>query len=240
MNELSIIVPYDASTLTLSDFIDDLSAYLMENPGDIDIIIVANESAGFNQEIVRKIRGKYPWLKFKILLRHNCHGYGSLVRFGMAYSSSRYVVVVSPYGEDDLSIIGQMLKKMREGAQLVQTMRLDNESDRRIESLRFRAYQNIYRRMIKVLLGYEIKDSTYMFKMFDRPLALALGLSRNGYSISPEITLKVLLAGGKISYISSRMKLAPINKNFKLYKEGFGFGWVLWRSFLHRLGILWF
>jgi len=240
MNELSIIVPYEASTETLPAFIDDLSTYLMENPADIDVIVVANESAGLNQADLKALRSKYPWLKFNILLRKKYHAYGALVRFGIAYSSSRYVLVISPYGEDDLSVIGQMLKEMRQGAQLVQTTRVANERDRRIESVRFRAYQDIYRFLIRVLLGCSIKDSTYMFKMFDRPLVQALGLSQNGYSISPEITLKVFLAGGKISSISSTMKIAPINQNFKLYREGLGFGWVLWQGFLHRVGIAWF
>ena len=240
MNELSVVVPYDASTETLFSFIDELSFYLMENPGDVDVIIVANESTGLGQESVKRIRGKYPWLKFSVLLRKKHHEYGALVRFGIAYSLSLYVVVVSPYGENDISIIGQMLGQMRRGVQLVQTTRLVNEGDRRLESLKFRVYQGIYRFWVTVLLGQRIKDSTYMFKMFDRVMVQTLGLSQNGYSISPEITLKVLLAGGRISTMSSKMKTAPINRNFKLYREGLGFGWVLLRGLLHRGGLKWF
>ena len=40
MNELSIIVPCLASIEGLPEFIDELVEYLMENPGDVETIVV--------------------------------------------------------------------------------------------------------------------------------------------------------------------------------------------------------
>ena len=68
----------------------------------------------------------------------------------------------------------------------------------------------------------------------------ALGLTQNGYSICPEITLKALLANGKVAYVSSVMKPSPLNKDFNLAREGLGYLWLLVRGFGHRMGILWF
>jgi len=240
MNELSVVIPYLSKTEALPTFLDELATYLMENPADVDVIIVANEDTDLDQYSVKQLRSKYSWLKLTILKRKRYRGYGSLMRFGIAYSTSRYVVLLSAYGDDDVGMISRMLKEIRKGAQLVQATRLPNEADRRIVSLKFRIYQNIYRFLIRILLCADIKDSSYSFKMFDRIFIQGLGLTQNGYSVSPEITLKTLLAEGKIVYISSKMKVAPINKNFKLYREGLGFVWLLVRGMFHRFGILWF
>ena len=113
MNELSVIIPCIYSVKMLPRLIDELAVYLMSNPADVDIIIVINERVQSAGHIVHYVDRKYPWLKFEMLQRKGSqHGYGALARFGMAYSTSRYAVLISPYGEDDISIIFQMWNKL--------------------------------------------------------------------------------------------------------------------------------
>jgi len=241
MNELSIIIPCLFSTDMLPQFIDKLAVYLMSNPSDTDLIVVANENAISTHSIIEYVRGKYPWLRFEMIQRvGKARSYGALCRFGIAYSTSRYFVLVSPYGEDDMSTIPQMLNKIRKGAQVVQATRYSSTDDARQVPLKFHIYQYIYRSLVRLLLGLGISDSTYGFKMVDRVFIQALGLTQNGYGICPEITLKALLAGAKVEYISSTFKTSPMHKDFKLYKEGIGYLWLLIRGFAHRIGILWF
>ena len=241
MNELSILVPCPSSVDIPLGFMDVLSKYLMGNPADVEIIIVTNENAGSLTSIADYIRTKHPWLKLRLLQKKGeSNPYGALVRFGLAHSSSRYAVLVSPYGEDDISIINKMLGVIRKGAQVVQVNRYSTPEDWKTVQLRFRIYQYAYRFLTKLMIGLKISDSTYGFKMFDRVFIQSLGLMQNGYSICPEITLKALLAGGKVEYISSRFKTTPFNKGFRLYKEGTGYAWLLVRGFFHRIGIFWF
>lgn len=243
MNELSIIVPYPALVdNVLSDFVDVLSKYLMENPADVEIIFVSNENAGSIMSIADYIQKKYPWLKFRLLQKKGeSNPYGALIRFGLAHSSSRYAVLVSPYGEDDISIINKMLGAMRKGAQVVQVNRHSSPEDSETVQYKFRAYQHIYRSLTRCFLGLKVSDSTYGFKMFDRIFIQSLGLTQNSRSISPEITLKGLLAGGRIEYLSSGMKEGRIGGKFKLHKDGPGYFWLLIRGFFHRARtILWF
>lgn len=241
MNELSVIVPCVSTSEPLPHCIDELARYLMENPGDVDLIIVTNPSASSPEKILEYGRTKYPWLKLTVLQRSgNSVSFGALVRFGAAHSASRYAVIVSPYGEDDLSIIPIMISKIRNGAQVVQATRYTKPEDARKVQLLFRFYQIIYRFLTKMLLGVKITDSTYGFKMFDRAFIQALGLTQNGYSISPEITLKAVLAGGKVEYVPTTVNLSPLNKDFKLAREGLGYFWLLARGAAHRRGILWF
>ena len=240
-NEWSVIIPCVSTSETLPRCIDGLARYLMENPSDTDLIVVTNPSASSPEQILEYVHTKYPWLKLAMLQRSGKDvSFGALTRFGVAHSGSRYAVIVSPYGEDDLSIIPAMLRKIRGGAQVVQATRYATPADARKVSPLFRSYQYIYRFLTRILLGVNITDSTYGFKMFDRAFVQALGLTQNGYSICPEITLKAVLAGGKVEYIPSTASLSPLNKDFKLYRDGLGYLWLLVRGFGHRMGILWF
>ncbi len=241
MNELSIIIPCLYSTEILPGLIDQLSNYLRGNPGDVDIIVVTNDKSPHADALISYVKKKYPWLKFEMLqITGGMRSFGALVRFGCAYSTSSYAVIVSAYGEDDISMIPQMLAKIRKGAQVVQATRTNDLNSTNEVSLKFRIYQAVYRFFIKILLGLNITDSTYGFKMFDRVFTQSFGLSQNGFSISPEITLKTLLAGGKVEYLASKVKSKALNKDFKLYREGISYLWLLFRGAFHRIGILWF
>jgi len=242
MNELTIIVPCLESVEVVPDFIGLLSKHLMGNPADIEIIVVANENAGAFSSVTDGIQDKYPWLKFRMLAKNGqSNGYGALTRFALAYSTSRYAVFVSPYGEDDIPNINKMLGIIRKGAQVVQATRYsDPEGSARV-SKKFRAYQHIYRKLVKCLVGVKASDSTYGFKMFDRIFIQAVGLTQNSRAISPEITIKAILAKGRIEYLPSRVKSVEIGGKFKLSIDGFGYLWLLVRGYLHRFGIIsWF
>ena len=242
MNELSIIIPCLLSADVLPEFIDELSMYLMGNPSDIEIIMVTNENANSNPSVAAYVQKKYPWLKFRILQRFGkSTDYGALVRFGLAYSTSRYAVLVSPYGDDDISIINKMLGMIRKGTQVVQVTRYSLPEDSGTVQLKFRIYQHVYRLLARCLLGLKSSDFTYGFKMFDRIFIQALGLAQNTRAISPEITIKALLAGGRIEYLPSGVRSAQIGGKFKLYKDGPGYLWLMIRGFFHRTKtILWF
>jgi hypothetical protein len=243
MNELSAILPctQPLSLESLAEFVDELAVFLMQLASDVDVIVVMNEGDSCIDEIGDHVHDKYPWLRFRVLMRNGNHRrYGALARFGLAYSQSRYAVLVSPYGEDDLTIIASMLNKARKGAQIVQASRYASPDEPKNVQLRFRLYQTIYRAMIRLFLGLGISDSTYAFKLFDRVYIQALGLSQNGYGISAEITLKGLLAGGKVEYIDSTVSSARKISDFGLFKDGYGYLILLVRGFLHRVGVLWF
>jgi len=242
MNELSVIVPCLSPLDTLPEFIDELAKYLMGNPGDIEVIVVTAGYSDSGTSIADYVQDNYPWMKFRILQRlGESTNYGALARLGLAYSTSHYAVLVSPYGEDDISIINKMLGMIRKGSQVVQVTRYSTPEDSETVQLRFRMYQYFYRIFTRLLLGYTISDSTYGFKMFDRIFIQALGLTQNTRAISPEITIKALLAGGRIEYLPSGVRSAQIGGKFKLHKDGFGYIWLLVRGFGHRTKIiLWF
>ena len=151
MNELSIVIPYLSYDKEWPTFVDTLAGYVRENPSDIDIIIVGNPDVDNLEEIARYCTIHYPWIKLTLLQRNGKNvSFGALVRFGVAHSTSRYAVIVSPHGEDDLNIITVMLNKIRQGAQVVQATRYSRPEDSKYVPFMFKMYQAIYRTLIRI------------------------------------------------------------------------------------------
>ena len=242
MNELSIIVICHSRVDILPNFIDSLSTYLMSNPGDIEIILVTNENHNSLISVSKYVKERYPWLKFRMLQKKGpSNPIGAMIRFGIAFSTSKYVVLISPYGEDDIGIINNMLLLIRNGSQLVQVTRYSNQSDSGSVELIFRLYQTVYQTLAWLFLGLQSSDFTYGYKMFDRVFVQSVGLTQNSFAISPEVTIKTLLAKGKIEYLPSAVKTSTIGGKFKLYKDGPGYLWLIVRGLMHRAGLInWF
>ena len=61
------------------------------------------------------------------------------------------------------------------------------------------------------------------------------------FSLSPEITFKVFLSGGTIKFVAGGTGGRSFeHPKFSLPSEISGHAYVLLRSWLHRLGVLWF
>lgn len=241
MNEVSIVIPCTTSTEVLPSFLDQLASYLMANPSDTDVIVVANDEDPHRDTIVHFMRERYPWVQFTLLERIGAaRRFGALARFGIAYSTSRYVAIVSPYGDDDLAVLPKMLAALHGGAQVAQATRYANAEDARALPQKFRAYQRVYRALVRLLLGHVVTDSTYGYKMFDRVFVVAIGLTQNGYAICPEMTLKALLASGRVAYVATAPHPSRIISDFSLLRDGPGYAGLLIRGVAHRVGIPWF
>lgn len=240
MNELSIVVPATGSADRIRACIDALAGFLMANPSDTDVIVVANDDAELLDALVREIHSAYPWLQFHLLERIGAaRRFGALARFGIAFSTSRFVAMVSPSGEDDLTALPKMLAALRSGAQIAQATRYGAPHDAAQVSPRFRVYQRIYRTCIRMLLGHTVTDSTYGYKMFDRVYVQALGLTQNGYALCPEITMKGLLGGGRVEYVHAAPR-SVLGSDFRLLRDGPAYAWILFRGLAHRNGVPWF
>jgi hypothetical protein len=91
-------------------------------------------------------------------------------------------------------------------------------------------------------LGEDIPDSTYGFRGFNRTFMLALGLTARSFAVCPEITFKVLLAGGTVDRVPGTPGGPTLHEQskFRLHNELGGYATVLVRAGLHRAGLRWF
>jgi glycosyltransferase involved in cell wall biosynthesis len=207
------------------------------------VLIVDAGSGDGTLAIAAELADRYPLLHMRVLVRDRARsGFGSLVRLGVAYAQGRFCVLVMPDARDPLDLIPRMISELRSGAHLVLCSRYEGRHDVAHLPRRFVAYQTIYRRAIRVLLGVDIPDSTYGFRAFNRTFVQALGLTSRRMSVCSEVTFKVLLAGGRIEHVPGG-PTGPMLRDqskFRLGNELGGYALTLARARMHRVGIAWF
>ncbi len=243
MYELSILVCAHNEAHVLERSLTSLHRVMFDESISAEVVIVDDGSDDGTVDLAVKLSAKMPELHMRVLERRAGHGgYGSLVRYGLAHSSGRYCALVAADGNDPVDLIPKMVTELRTGNQLVICSRYTDPQHVGATDARYRLYQTLYRRAIRVLLGQDITDSTNGFRAFDRAFMQSMGLSSTKFSVCPEMTFKTMLSGGAIAYVPGQPTLGPGegSEKFKLHHEITGYGLVLTRSALHRAGIRWF
>jgi dolichol-phosphate mannosyltransferase len=241
--ELSVVVPTRDEASSLEAVLEELHMVVIGSGFSTEVIVVDDASTDGTIDLAKRLAVELPLLHLTVLeIAHPRGGFGTLLRFGIAYANARYVIVLAADGSDPIELIPEMLSQLRSGAQLVVCSRYeDGENSSSVEG-RFGVYQRWYRRFIRLLLGQQINDSTNGYRGFDRRFAMALGLSSRRFSICPELTFKTMLANGRIAYVGGQPRRRADSgvEKFQLPHELVGYLRVLGRAAIHRAGLRWF
>lgn len=243
MFELSVLICSHNEAHVLERCLRSLHASLLHESISTEVIIVDNGSDDGTVDLAVKLSAKLPELHMRVLERAGDRGgYGSMVRYGLAHSSGRYCALVAADGSDPVDLIARMVTELRRGHQLVICSRYEASASGAAIAWRYRVYQTVYRRAIRLFLGARISDSTNGFRAFDRAFIQSLGLSSTKLSVCPEMTFKALLSGGRVAYVPGQPTLRPGEgtSKFTLSHEIVGYGVALARAALHRAGLRWF
>lgn len=235
--DLTIVVPCLNEESNITHVLDQIRAVVVGQPFRSEIMVIDDMSDDRTFELAT------AWAETTgaecpvIVVRRALHrrGYGAAVRYGVAHGLGRYCIFVSADGVDPLQLISQMYERMEQGYTLAQCSRYIRQGDDATIPFKYKFFQYFFRIGVRIALGHYIPDSTYAFKMFQRRETLGIGLTQNRFSISPEITFKSILRGGRIAYVPGAQgtREGGVSK-FIFHKEGLGFGYCLLRAFLHR------
>ncbi|MFZ5862170.1 MAG: glycosyltransferase family 2 protein [Nitrospirota bacterium] len=243
MPELSILIPCLNESSNLPSLIERLQKTVIEADLDVETIILDDASEDDTIVVAKVMQSQYRALNIRVVHRFEPRrGYGALVRYGLAYATGRYCLLVAADGAHPIEMLPSYLAEARKGAQLVQCSRYEKEEDSEGIPGKFKLYQSVYRAVVRALLAWDIRDPTCSFKLVDRVYLMALGIRSNGLAAIPEIPFKVHLSGGKVSFIGGAQSFRQRGiSQFKFLRESSGYGYVLIRAWLHRVGILsWF
>ncbi len=242
--DTSIVIPTLNDVKTLGTTLERLAPIMATTNSATEVLIVDAGSDDGTLELAEDLADSHHLLHIRILVQNRSNpGFGSLLRLGVAYARGRRCVIVMPDARDPLDLVPEMLSELHNGAHLVLCSRYESSGEQPTSiPWRFRIYQGIYRRVIRLLIGANIPDSTYGFRAFNRTFVQALGLNSTRLSICPEITFKVLLAGGTIARVSG-VPTGPMiqeQSKFRLHSEFMGYMVTLFRAMFHRAGLRWF
>ena len=123
-----------------------------------------------------------------------------------------------------------------EGCHLVLLTRYTTPSDSKTIPFSYKFFQSGFRLFTKYAVGVPFRDTTYAFRAFDTDFVRKLHLTSGGFEISPEITFKVIFAGGRVCEVSGRQTRRLRGKSkFRFLKAFPGYSRVLLQSFYLRL-----
>jgi glycosyltransferase involved in cell wall biosynthesis len=242
--DLTVVVPCLNEQENIHMILGALCDVLGNAPFRYEIIVVDDQSDDRTFELAnsfaKTVKDK---VCIRVLLRPlHRRGYGAVVRYGTAHGRGKYCVFVSADAVDPIQHIPEFYCRMETGADLVQCSRYLRPGEAATIPFKYKFSQFFFRLALRTLVGANIRDSTYAFKMFNRAEVLSMGLTRNRFSISPEITLKVLLAGGRIDFVAAGQGIRERGvSKFKFLKEASGYIYILLRAWLHRMNLIyWF
>lgn len=243
MVESSILIPTLQDAATIGTTLERLNGVVIATGVATEVLIIDAHSTDATLSIAAEMADRLPMLHIRILsLDQGESGFGRLVRVGLAYAQGRHCFIVMSDARDPVEQLPKMLAELRGGAPLVLCSRFENATTSRMVPTRFRSYQRVYRRAVRTVLGEDIPDSTYGFRGFNRAFVQSLGLTARSFAVCPEITFKVLLAGGKIARVPGAPATPTVHSQsrFRLSNEFGGYLRVLGRAGMHRVGVPWF
>ncbi|WP_424628745.1 glycosyltransferase family 2 protein [Bradyrhizobium sp. SYSU BS000235] len=242
--DLSIIVPCLNEEENIAVILSKLRDVLSGSDISAEVIVVDDQSDDKTFERAKAFAASVKGIMQIEVIRRPLRrrGYGAAVRYGVANSIGKYCIFVSADAVDPINLIPLFFRRMEAGFDLVQCSRYLQQGDDVTIPFKYKFYQFFYRFGVRTFLGENVRDSTYAFKMFKRADALGVGLTQNRFSISPEITFKVMLNQGRIEHVPAGQGIRTAGTSkFFFRKEAFGYSYVLLRALLHRTGlILWF
>jgi dolichol-phosphate mannosyltransferase len=233
--EISIIVPCLNEEQNVPVLVQKLSALIERSNLSAEILIVDDCSDDYTFREAFILSDRDP--RVKALHKGLPRGIGNAIRYGMSQASGKVGVVVMGDLVDPLEAIPDFCTRIiRDGYHLVLLSRyMAPEDHASIPSL-YRFYHFWYRLLCRVLVRVPFRDVTYAFRGFDLAYVRSLNLESGGFEISPEITLKTWLSGGRICELKGRQgRRFSGESKFIFSRVGFGYVRVLAKATVRRI-----
>ncbi len=233
--EVSLIVPCLNEEQNVPSVVDKLVRLLEETRLRGEILIIDDCSDDYTFREAMLLSNRYPHVK--ALHKGLPRGIGHAIRFGMHHAQGRVGVVVMGDAVDPIAAIPDFRDRVIEhGDHLVLLSRYAEAGDSASIPWSYRIYQWIYRQLCRWAVGLPFRDPTYAFRGFDIEFARGLDLRSGGFEISPELTLKAWLSGGRIHELRGQQgKRIAGESKFVFSHQALGYARVLLAAALaHR------
>jgi len=232
--DVSIIIPCLNEEQNVPSVVDKLVRLVDQVGIPAEILIVDDCSDDYTFREAFLLSNRYD--NVHALHKGLPRGLGHAVRFGIAHARGRVGVVVMGDGVDPIAAIPDMRDRIIDhGDQLVLLSRYLAREDSRTIPLSYRFYQSVFRFLCRILVGLPFRDSTYAFRGFDLAYVRELELKATGFEISPELTLKTWINGGRIHELRGKQgRRMSGESKFIFSEQAFGYARVLLQAAVAR------
>lgn len=233
--QISIIVPCLNEEQNIPSLLNKLTGLIDGLGVSVEILIVddCSDDYTFREAFI------YSQQEGRVRALHKGlpRGIGNAIKFGIQHARGIMGVVVMGDLVDPLDKIADFRKKIiEEGYHLCLLSRYLEPGDYKDIPFSYKFYQWGFRWLSRLLVGIKFKDITYAYRAFNLNYIRQLNLSSARFEISPEISFKVFLSGGRICEVKGRQgKRTAGQSKFLFSKAGLGYSRVLLRAALTRL-----
>jgi len=195
--KLTFIIPTFNEGEIIKDTLKDLYESMKENNVEPEVIII-DDSKDNTVQILEELKKQYKGLR--VIHRDNSTGVGSAIRLGLEESKGDYsVIYMGDYRKKDLECVPEMLKRMNEGYDIIQTSRF-------MKGMTIKGYplkKTIGNRMCNyfirlTFLNFKLKDYTSLYKAIKTDKIKELELESDWFDLGTEMVLKGLRRRYKI------------------------------------------
>jgi dolichol-phosphate mannosyltransferase len=235
--ELSVIVPCYNEQGNVRPTGAALGKILKSYGLDAEVLMVDDCSQDATRAEIQELSEADP--RFRLVTKQLPRGMGAAIRAAIHEARGQWAVMVNGDLSDPLEAIPQFRENiLRDGCDLVLLNRYSNDEDYKKIKWSYRFYQFWFRWLLWVMVGMRFRDVTYGYRAFRLDAVRRLNLESDGFEISPECSIKIYLAGGKIGEVSGQCGHRTIGKSKFYFRRVFrGYFLCLARGLLHRLHI---
>lgn len=222
MDDFTVVIP----TFNEEKHIAETMQSIVKNLRELQLnpeILVVDDSTDATPLIIKKLQKRFP--QIKLIQRGSKSGVGSAIRLGIDKAKGKYVIVYMADAPNDIKYFPSMLKKLKEGCDIVQTSRFFPQSKIEGYPLKKRVCNWMCNTFINVaFLEFELRDFSSLFKAFNRKKVLELKLNADKFDLGLEIVLKGMKRGYKIAEVpvdwkereagESKLKLSRYAKDY--------------------------
>jgi dolichol-phosphate mannosyltransferase len=213
--KISVVVPAHNEEENILEVVEKIEDALIGL--EHEVVVVNDHSCDKTPEIVLGLTARFAAVR----LVHNLSagGFANAVRTGFANIRGEVVVPVMADLCDDLSTIGKMLEKMKEGYDIVCGCRYA-QGGQRLGGSRLKGFlSGVGGVTVCYLLGVPTHDIPNAFKMYRKQVIDTVKSNTNGFEISMEIPLKAHFLGFKIAEVPTVWRERTRGKSsFKIFK----------------------
>lgn len=193
--DITILMPCLNEGKTIKKCIRDAKSFLNNNNINGEILIVDNGSSDNSIKIIKKEKVRFVRCKEK--------GYGNALRYGIAKSKGKYIIMGDSDASYDFSNLDEFVKLLNDGYDLVMGNRFKGKIEKGAMPLLNRYLGNPFLSWFaRMMFPCNIGDFHSGLRAFEKEKIINLNLESEGMEFASEIVIKCVQNNYKICEIS--------------------------------------
>ncbi|HHW40821.1 MAG TPA: glycosyltransferase family 2 protein [Syntrophomonadaceae bacterium] len=166
--DFSVVIPVYNEEEVIYQTYCRLKQVMNAAPGSYELIFVDDGSTDASREILRGLSEQDGDVRLLVFSRN--FGHQAAISAGMDYAEGRAIVVIDADLQDPPEVVLEMIKKWKEGYDVVYGKRIKREG----ETFFKKATAAVFYRLLRRLAGYDLPPDVGDFRLIDRKVCDAL------------------------------------------------------------------